>query len=137
MVDLLCSYGASRSVDLLAHYGDLKTAAAVFAANAALADDPGALSSAAGNEGFVRLMLRYQPELPKRIAVGAKTRELNELLFQHGMNPSQADWNLPVDPPWFRPLAWANRRGHSEIGRLLERHGAKGDTSQSEGSAGR
>ena len=36
-------------------------------------------------------MLRYHPELPQRItfpgwAVGAKTRELNELLFRHGMN---------------------------------------------------
>jgi len=99
MVDLLCSYGASRSVELLAHYGDVKTAAAVFAANHALADNPEALSSAAGNghEGFVRLMLRYQPDLAKRVAVGAKTRELNELLFQHGMNPSQPDW-LRITP---------------------------------------
>src|SRR5205814_479052 len=44
IVELLCSYGASRSVGLLAHYSDVKTAAAVFAANPALADDPGALS---------------------------------------------------------------------------------------------
>jgi ankyrin repeat protein len=94
MVELLCSYGASRSVDLLAHYGDIKTAAAVFAANPALADDLGALRSAAGNghDGFVRLMLRYQPDLPKRIAVAGKTRELTQLLFRYGMNPSQADW---------------------------------------------
>ena len=41
MVELLCSYGASRDVGLLAHYGDLETAAAVFAANPGLADDPG------------------------------------------------------------------------------------------------
>jgi ankyrin repeat protein len=67
MVELLCSYGASRDVGLLAHYGDLKTAAAVFAADPRLADDPGALGSAAGNEPFVRLMLRYQPDLPKRV----------------------------------------------------------------------
>ena len=114
--------------------------------------------------------------------VGAKTRELNELLFAHGMNPSQPDWllhhaaapirpqgrrrkrravhrprrrsararrrhlldaaglggqvrskadgraaaaprrrpNLPDDPPWATPLAWATRRGHGEIAELLE-----------------
>jgi ankyrin repeat protein len=50
----------------------------------------------------VRLLLRYQPDLPKRIAfpgwsVGAKTRELNELLFERGMSPSQPDW-LHVTP---------------------------------------
>ena len=64
MIELLASYGAARSVALLAYYGDVLTAAAVFAANPALADEPGALASAAGNghEGFVRLMLRYQPD---------------------------------------------------------------------------
>src|SRR5262245_23105462 len=99
MVDLLCSYGASRSVDLLAHYGDVKTAAAVFAASPALANDPGALSNAAGNghEGFVQLMLRYFTDLPKQIGVAAKTPELTELLFKHGMNPSHTDW-LGISP---------------------------------------
>ncbi len=33
--------------------------------------------------------------------------------------------NLPNDPPWATPLAWANRRGHLEIVELLERHGAQ------------
>ncbi|HEY7183393.1 MAG TPA: sigma-70 family RNA polymerase sigma factor, partial [Blastocatellia bacterium] len=95
MIDLLCSYGAARAVHLLAYYGDVHTAAAVFAANPALADDPEALANAAGegHEPFVRLMLRYQPDLPRRVqfpgwSVGAKTRELNELLFQHGLDPS-------------------------------------------------
>lgn len=104
MVELLCSYGASRCVDLLAHYGDVKTAAAVFAANPKLADDPQALSGAAGrgNESFVRLMLRYQPDLPKNIwfpgwLTGAKTKELNDLLFAHGMDPSHSDW-LGITP---------------------------------------
>jgi ankyrin repeat protein len=104
MIDLLCSHGASRAVHLLAYDGDVRTAAAVFAANPALADDPEALVNAAGqgHEGFVRLMLRYQPDLPKRLtypawSVGARTRELNELLFEHGMNPSQPDW-LGITP---------------------------------------
>jgi ankyrin repeat protein len=104
MIDLLCSYGAARAVHLLAYYGDVRTAAAVFAANPALADDTEALANAAGEgqETFVRLMLRYQPDLPNRLtfpcwSVGAKTRELNELLFEHGMNPSQPDW-LGITP---------------------------------------
>ena len=99
MVNLLCSYGAARSVVLLAYTGDVHTAAAVFAASPSLADDPKAFANAAseGHEPFVRLMLRYHPDLAKRIAwfpwgVGAKTRELNELLFHHGMDPSHRDW---------------------------------------------
>ncbi len=120
MVELLCSYGASRNVGLLAHYGDVKTAAAVFAANPALADDPGALGSAAGNgnEAFVRLMLRYQPDLPKRVAVGAKTRELTELLFEHGMNASHRDW-LGITP-----LHEFARKGEVENAALFIDHGA-------------
>jgi ankyrin repeat protein len=94
MIDLLCSYGAARPVHLLAYYGDVQTAAALFAVNPSLASDPEALANAAGegHEPFVRLMLRYQPGLAKRIGVGAKTRVLTELLFQHGMNPSYPDW---------------------------------------------
>jgi hypothetical protein len=84
--------------------GDVQTAAAGFAANPGLADDPDALANAAGegHEALVRLMLRYVPDLPKRVefpgwSVGAESRELNELLFAHGLNPSQPDW-LGVTP---------------------------------------
>jgi ankyrin repeat protein len=121
MVELLCSYGSTRNVGLLAHYGDLKTAAAVFAANPALADDPGALSSAVGNgnQAFARLILRYQPDLPKRITVdGAATRELTELLFEHGMNPSQPNW-LGVTP-----LHRMARKGDVGNAALYVDHGA-------------
>jgi ankyrin repeat protein len=37
-------------------------------------------------------MLRYQPDLPKRHTVAPKTRELAEMLFAHGMDPSRPDW---------------------------------------------
>jgi ankyrin repeat protein len=97
MVDLLCSYGAARPVHLLAYCHDLQTAAAVFAANPALADNPDALGSAAQHEGFLRLMLRYQPDLPKRRSVGGKTREITELLFRHGMDPNRPNW-LHITP---------------------------------------
>jgi ankyrin repeat protein len=83
----------------LACWGDVEEAEKVFAANPALSNDPEALARAAGNghEGFVRLMLRYEPELAKGVAVVAKTRELTELLFSHGMNPSYPDW-LMITP---------------------------------------
>jgi len=160
MIDLLCSYGATRGVHLLAYYGDVRTAAAVFAANPALADDPDALTNAAGegHEAFVRLLLRYRSDLPKRMtfpawSVGAKTRELNTLLFQHGMNPSQPDW-LRITPLHHfartgdvekasifiengadldardedicsTPLGWAAKFGKIEMVRLLLKSGAK------------
>lgn len=104
MVELLCSHGAARAVHLLAYSGDVLTAAAVFAANPALADDPQALANAAseGRDAFVRLMLRYHPDLPRRVAFPgwaacAKTRALQEQLVQHGMNPSAPDW-LGITP---------------------------------------
>ncbi len=129
MVELLCSFGSSRSVDLLAYYGDVQTAAAVFAANPALANDPEALENAAGqgHEPFVQLMLRYQPDLAARIAVGvrangplepAKSRELTELLFAHGMNASRPNW-LGITP-----LHQFARKCDVENAKLFIDHGA-------------
>jgi ankyrin repeat protein len=91
-------------VHLLAYDNDLRTAAAVFAANPALADDPEALANAAG-EGhldFVRLMLKYQSELPRRVRfpgwlIAGKTGEINDLLFAHGMDANARDW-LEITP---------------------------------------
>jgi ankyrin repeat protein len=97
----------------------------VFAVNPKLADDPIALVNAAGegHEPFVRLMLRYQPDLPKRISfpgwsVGAKTRELNEVLFAHGMDASQPDW-LGITP-----LHQFARKGDLEQAKQFLDHGA-------------
>ena len=94
MVDLLCSHGAARSLELLAYYGDIRTAAAMLAANPALAHDAAALENAAGegHEPFVRLLLRYAPGLPSTVSFGAQTAALTELLFAHGMDPNGPDW---------------------------------------------
>lgn len=108
MIELLCSHGAARSLNLLAYYGDIQTAAAMLAANPKLADDPYALECAAGqgHEGFVRLILKYTPDLAKRVAVGVrskgpqdpvKNRALAEVLFKHGMNASLPNW-LRITP---------------------------------------
>ncbi|HZF41484.1 MAG TPA: sigma-70 family RNA polymerase sigma factor [Blastocatellia bacterium] len=153
MVDLLCSYGAARPAHLLAHCNDLQTAAAVFAANPALADDPDALGSAARHEAFVRLMLRYQPDLPKRRSIGGGTREITELLFQHGMDPNKPNWlritplhhfaksgdvenaaifiergadlNARDEEFCSTPLGWAARCGKARMAEFLLRCGAK------------
>jgi ankyrin repeat protein len=63
-------------------------------------------------------MLRYQPDLPRRVAVAGKTRELSELLFAHGMNPSTPDW-LGVTP-----LHRFARRGEIDKATLFIDHGA-------------
>ncbi len=125
MIDLLCSYGAARGLNLLAYSGDVRTAAAIFAVNPALAESPEALMSAAaqGHDPFVRLMLRYNPRLPERIdglwfGSGPKTRDFAELLFAHGMNPSHRDW-LGVTP-----LHEFARKGDVENAALYIAHGA-------------
>jgi ankyrin repeat protein len=155
MIELLCSHGASRSVELLAYYGDVKTAAAVFAANPALADDPGALSYAAenGHAAMVRLMLRYRPDLATRIGCAAKSRALTELLFANGMDANHRNWLLIT--PLHRlagsgdvenavlfldhgadvnardeelsstPLGWAAKNGHAAMVELLLSRGTK------------
>ena len=96
--------------------------------NPKLANDPEALANAAGegHESFVRLMLRYQPDLPRRLtfpawSVGAKTHALHELLFQHGMDPSQPDW-LSITP-----LHQFARNGNVERARQFLDHGADVD----------
>jgi len=120
MVELLCSYGSARSLDLLSHYGDVATAAAVFAANPALADNPAVFRNAAGNghEGFARLMLRHQPDLATRISAAAKTRALTEWLFQLGMPATRANWM------GITALHEFARKGELENATLFLDHGA-------------
>jgi RNA polymerase sigma factor (sigma-70 family) len=176
MVDLLASYDAvwnipvtkgraftyedmsarlpARSVTVLGHYGDVQTAAALFAAEPALAADPEALKVAAGNghEEFVRLILRYQPDMAKRVTV-ARPRKLAELLFEHGMDPNRPNWlritplhhfaesgdlegaavfiehgadlNARDEEFCSTPLAWAARCGQTRMVEFMLRRGAQ------------
>lgn len=120
MVDLLRSYGASREVGLQAYANDLEAAETVFAANPAMADNPEALCNAAGNGNleFVRLMLKYRPDLPRRVSCMGTTNEITELLFAHGMNPSHPNWLL------ITPLHQCAREGKLEEAALFIDHGA-------------
>jgi len=146
--------GLRRSMAILAHYGDLDTASAMLADNPALADDEEALKTAAsgGREDFVRLLLRYQPDLASRVTV-SRPREMAKLLFEHGMNPSRPNW-LRITPLHYfaetgdvesaalfidhgadfdardeewcaTPLAWAANFGHTRLVEYLLRRGAR------------
>jgi len=141
MIELLASYGATwemggrldgaltyqdiaatniaRSVKALADYGDVQTATVLFATNPARADAPEALKSAGehGHEEFVRLMLRYQPHLPKRVMV-SRPREMAELLFEHGMDPNRPNWIRRT------PLHHFASNGDVESAALFIDHGA-------------
>lgn len=110
----------ARSVAILAHYGDVATAEDLFRYDPALANDPEAFGNAArnGHEEFVRLMLRYRPDLAKRVALVARTRKLTEMLFAHGMDPSYPDWLL------ITPLHRFAERGDIESAAIFIDHGA-------------
>ncbi len=127
-INLLCSYGASRAVELLAYDGDLLTGAAVFAANPQLADDPMAFANAAGEgqDAFAHLMLHYCPDLPKKVEfppwlLAAKNPELNRLLFRRGMDPNRRDW-LGVTP-----MHTIAGKGRLDLAELFMEHGGRLD----------
>jgi ankyrin repeat protein len=40
-------------------------------------------------------------------------------LLDRGADP------IAADAPWATPLAWAEKRGHRQIGQVLKNHGAK------------
>lgn len=63
-------------------------------------------------------MLKYQADLPRRVCCLGGTRELSELLFAHGMNPSQPNWLL------ITPLHQAAREGKLDKAEWLIAHGA-------------
>lgn len=137
MIQLLCSYGATRKVHLLAYDGDVLMGAAVFAANPALANDAYALECAAGegHEAFVRLMLRYQPQLAKQIAIGVRSKgpqdveashALINFLFEQGMDARFKNW-LGVTP-----LHVYATRGDIENATIFLQHGADIDAVEEE-----
>ena len=150
----LVALGLTRTLAVLAHYGDHEEAAVRLAARPALADDPEALQEAAsqGHDAFVDLLLRIQPDLASRVIVSAP-RHMAIALFERGMNPDRPDWMgiTPLhrfaadgdveraalfldhgadieardDDSRSRPLAWAARRGREPMVEFLLRRGAQ------------
>ena len=180
---LLWAAGARRA-SAGSYYGDVQTAAAVFAANPALADDPEALANAAGERPrSIRPLDAALPAGPgqarsvpggqsaprrgtERTAVSSTawtrasptgcasrrctssperaTWKRRSIFIDHGADLARARRrllfdaaglggqirpdrmvefllrrgakpNLPDDPPWATPLAWATRRGHQRL----------------------
>jgi ankyrin repeat protein len=120
--------GIARSLVVLATYGDLDAATTMLTAKPSLADDPDALAAAAenGHEAIVRLILRHQPRLAERVAVAARSRDLTEFLFQHGMDPNLAGW-LGVTP-----LHRFARQGDVEKAAIFLDHGTDLDARDEE-----
>jgi ankyrin repeat protein len=146
--------GVGRAMNVLASYGDIAAAESLLSGNPALANDPDALAAAAGNgqEPFVQLLLRYQPDLARRVTV-ARPRATAVRLFQQGMDPNRRNWlgATPLhqfaangrleeaalfldhgadlharDEEWqSTPLAWAAREGQKRTVEFLLRHGAQ------------
>ena len=104
---------------ILGAYGDVATAAPRLEDDPTLADVPDALAAAAGSghEEFVRLLLRYQPDLAQRVTV-SKPRKLAELLFEHGMDPNRPNWLRQL------PLHHFAQNGDVESAALFIDHGA-------------
>jgi RNA polymerase sigma factor (sigma-70 family) len=119
--------GVHRSVKMLAAQGDVAAATAAFEAAPALANDPEALGNAASHRhvDFVRLMLRYHPDVAKHVTV-SRPREIAQLLFEYGMNPSLPNW-LRITP-----LHHFAQNGDVESAALFLDHGADIDARDEE-----
>jgi RNA polymerase sigma factor (sigma-70 family) len=115
----LVATGIELPVSILASYGDLETAAALFAEDPELANDPMALENAAsgGHEDFVRALLVHHPDLARHVTV-ARPRRIAELLFEHGMDPDRPDWMRKT------PLHHFASRGDIESAALFLDNGA-------------
>jgi ankyrin repeat protein len=141
-------------MEVLAYFGDLKTATELLGNDPARADDPAALEQAAGrgHQEFVQLLLRHQPDLATRVTV-ARRREMAEFLFSQGMNPNRPNWvrRTPLhhfagsgdlegaalfldhgadihardDEDRSTPLAFAARQGRLDMVKFLLARGAK------------
>ena len=152
--DEIVATGLKRSVEVLAYFGDVKSADPMFDADPSLANDPEALKVAAGknHENFVDLLLKHQPKLAERVLV-SRPREMAEFLFARGMNPNLRNWvertplhhfashgdidsagfyidhgadlNARDDEDRSTPLALAAREGKTEMVEFLLRRGAK------------
>ncbi len=89
----ILAMGVRPSLKVMAQFGDIARAKSLLESNPDAADDPGALSAAAGNdhEDFVRLLLQVKPDLVKRVMF-SRHRKMAELLFAQGMDPNRPDW---------------------------------------------
>jgi ankyrin repeat protein len=150
----IAGLGLRRSMEVLAHFGDVDGAVPLLKSDPSLADDPDALRAAAvrGHTRFVRLLLSYRPDLARRVTV-SRPRKMAEYLFSCGMDPNRPDWLLRTPLHHFasggdvgaarlfldrgadleardsedqaRPLAFAAKEGRKAMVKFLLGRGAK------------
>src|SRR6185369_10698853 len=95
IIDLIASYGGTRTVDLVCHDGDIETLAAMLHANPNLS-----IREHLDNQKLTELMLRHQPGLLKKAAdpnawwssATPKTPEYAQWLMEHGLDPNRRNW---------------------------------------------
>jgi len=95
IIDLIASYGGTRTVDLVCHDGDIETLAAMLHSNPNLS-----IRESMDNRRLTELMLRHQPELLKRTpdptawwsSVRPKTPEYARWLIEHGLDANRRNW---------------------------------------------
>ena len=117
--DEIVAMGLRPSLTVLGNFGDVEAAAPLVESDPSLADAPDALQAAAanGHGPFVRLLLRHQPGIAKRVT-GSRPRAMAELLFAHGMDPNRPDWVRRT------PLHHCASHGDMESAALFLEHGA-------------
>ncbi len=155
MVDLIASYGGTRTVELVCHDDDVETLAAMLHANPQLHFSEVDLGTAfSGKPKRVgELILRFQPGALKRVILRAKNAEYARWLIERGVDPKRGNW-LGVTPLHryaaegsievaavcleneaeidavdtdysSTPLGWAARQGKTEMVEWLLKQGAK------------
>jgi ankyrin repeat protein len=103
-------------------------------ANPALAEDPDAMTYAAGegHADIIRLLLRYDPDAAKKLPGGTsgfQSPEIARLLLDNGLDPSNPNW-LRVTP-----LHFFAGRGDQALAELFLDHGAEIDARDEEYSS--
>jgi ankyrin repeat protein len=95
IVDLIASYGGTRSVELVCHDKDVETLAQMLQANPNLA-----VGEQLDNPQIMELILRYQPDILRRTpdptawwSLGTpKDPEFARWLMQRGLDPNRPNW---------------------------------------------
>src|SRR5262245_45054602 len=95
ILDLIAASGGVRTVDLVCHDGDIETLGQMLDANPSLA-----VQESLGHPQLTELMLRYQPDLLKKIPdptpwwsmATPKAPQFARWLIERGMDPNRRNW---------------------------------------------
>ncbi len=95
VIDLLASYGGSKTVELVCYDGDIEMLSTMFRANPNLYVDQYAVDGAIqeGQQQLLELILRFQPNRLRTHALQrAVAPEFARWLMEHGLDPNRGNW---------------------------------------------